>query len=43
MKVTHEFFSLLDHAFISLDVRALNSTIFVHSTLNSIFGMEYHI
>ena len=36
-----KLFSLLKHEFICPDVRALNATIFVHSTLNSIIGKEY--
>ena len=34
-------FSLFKHEFICPDVRALNATIFVHSTPNSINGKEY--
>ena len=43
MRVTHEFFSSFNHEFICPGVRALNATIFVHSTPKSIIGKEYYI
>ena len=35
------FYRRFNHKFICPDVRALNATIFVHSTLNSIIGKRY--
>ena len=36
-----EFYSRFNHKFMCPDVRALNATIFVHSTPNSIIGKGY--
>ena len=41
MTITNELFSWFKHESICPDVRALNSTISVHSTPNSIIGKEY--
>ena len=41
MKIANMLFSWFKHKFICSDVRALNATIFVYSTPNSIIGEEY--
>ena len=40
MKMTNELFSWFKHESICPDVRALNASIFIHSTPNSIIGKE---
>ena len=41
MKIINEYFSFFKHDFVFPHVRALNATIFVQSTRNSIIGKEY--
>ena len=43
MKITNECFSWFKREFIFPDVRALNATISVHSTPNSIIGKKYYV
>ena len=43
MKMTNELFSWFKHESICSNVRALNATIFVHSTPNSIIGKKYYV
>ena len=41
MKLKNKFFSWFKHDSIGPDARAMNATIFVHSTPNSIIGKGY--
>ena len=41
MKIINEYFNFFKHDFVFPHVRALNATIFVQSTRNSIIGEEY--
>ena len=43
MKLKNKFFRWFKHDSIRPDVRALNATIFVDSTPNSIIGKEYYV
>ena len=43
MKIANELFSWFKHEFICPDVRALNATIFVHSTPETIIGKQYWV
>ena len=43
MKIANVLFSWFKYEFICPDVRALNATIFVHSTPNSIVGKNYYV
>ena len=43
MKIINEYFSFFKHDFVFPHVRALNATILVYSTPNSIIGNKYYV